>query len=295
MGLDKVSLRKATDEDLNLLFKISSTAMRPVVETLNPGKVFNETEEFEKFKAKFDPSKLDVIQYEGKDVGRLRIVRSPESIYIGGIQILPEYQGKGIGTALLADLIKEAEGSGLPILLEVHDVNEKAIAFYKGLGFKEGEKIGNQTVMRYLPVYLQKASETDIETLLRLEQSVAGSHTYSPMLEEDEWKEELAKSTVFLIKNGDDVVGSISYEQKSPQHMHISGLVVTPSHQRQGIARDVLTQVLDEHPAATRIELVTHPDNPALKLYESLGFTMEGRKENYYGDGEPRLVLALVR
>jgi len=48
-------------------------------------------------------------------------------------------------------------------------------------------------------------------------------------------------------------------------------------------------------PITKRIELVTHPDNPALKLYESLGFTVESRKENYWGDGEPRLVLAIVR
>lgn len=295
MSLDKVSLRKATEEDLNLLFRISNTAMRPVLETLNPGKVFDEAEEFEKFKAKFDSSKLDVIQYEGKDVGRLRVVRSPESIYLGGIQILPEYQGKRIGTVVVTNLIKEANGSGLPILLEVHDVNEKAIAFYKGLGFKEGGKVGNQTVMKYLPAYLQRASETDIETLLNLEKSVAGSPTYSPMLKEDEWKEALENGIAYLIKSGEEVVGNISYEEKNPQHMYISGLVVSPSHQGQGIARTALTQVLKEHPDATRVDLVTHPDNPALKLYESLGFKIEDRKENYYGDGEPRLVLALLR
>jgi GNAT superfamily N-acetyltransferase len=145
------SLRKAKQEDLLFLYKVSTNAMRPVSERLNPGKQINEEQEFAKYKERFDPQKIEVIQYEGKDVGRLRVVRSPESIYIGGIQILPEFQGKGLGTALFKALIDESNATNLPIVLEVHDVNEQAIAFYTKLGFDSGEKVGNQTVMKFLP------------------------------------------------------------------------------------------------------------------------------------------------
>lgn len=146
-----VSLRRASEEDLAFLFNVSTEAMKPVVQTLNPDKVFNEQEEVEKYKAKFRPEEIDVIQYEGKDVGRLRVVRSEESIYVGGIQILPEFQGKGIGTSIFTNLIQESEQSGLPIILEVHDVNEQARNFYKKLGFEEGEQVKDQKVMKYSP------------------------------------------------------------------------------------------------------------------------------------------------
>lgn len=44
--------------------------------------------------------------------------------------------------------------------------------------------------------------------------------------------------------------------------------------------------------SAPKIDLVTHPENTkAIRLYESLGFKIAERKENYYGDGEPRVVL----
>ena len=44
-----------------------------------------------------------------------------------------------------------------------------------------------------------------------------------------------------------------------------------------------------------KIELVTHPQNTAaLKLYSKYGFIVTGQKENYYGDGEPRLILTKV-
>lgn len=145
------TLRSATEADLPFLFKVSTEAMEPVHEALHPGEEFNEEQEFEKYKNKFEPNKIQVIQYEGKDVGRLRVVRSSESIYIGGIQILPEFQGKGIGTALFTELIEESEQTGVPITLEVHDVNQSAINFYKKLGFKESGKEENKMVMKFTP------------------------------------------------------------------------------------------------------------------------------------------------
>lgn len=142
-------LRKATNADLEFLFRVSTLAMKPVSEALNPDKKFDEEVEFEKYKAKFDADKIDVIQYMGEDVGRLRIVRSPENIYVGGIQILPEFQGKGIGTAIFEELIKESNTLSIPITLEVHDINERAINFYKKLGFALVKNIENKIVMEY--------------------------------------------------------------------------------------------------------------------------------------------------
>jgi ribosomal protein S18 acetylase RimI-like enzyme len=146
------NLRQATHEDLEFLFKVSTLAMRPTVLAINPDREFNEQEEKEKYKEKFVPNEIDIIQFEGQDVGRLRVVRSADSIYVGGIQILPEFQGKGIGTAIFKELIRESEQLNVPITLEVHDVNQDAIRFYEKLGFKSKSKEGNQTGMTYTPV-----------------------------------------------------------------------------------------------------------------------------------------------
>lgn len=143
---------------------------------------------------------------------------------------------------------------------------------------------------------LKKATVADIPILLGLEKSVLGTNTYSPMLEEGEWKEELQNGTVYLIKEDNAVVGNISYEKKGGNNAHISGLVVDPRFSGRGIARESLKRVINELKDFKRIDLVTHPDNlVALGLYQSFGFIIESRKENYYGDGEPRLVLVLQR
>lgn len=141
----------------------------------------------------------------------------------------------------------------------------------------------------------QKANEADIAELIAVEKSIGDIHTYSSMVEEGEWKDELQSNDIFLIKEGDRVVGSISYEEKSPEHLYISGVVVRPEFQGKGIARTALQKVLNEHAHVPRIDLVTHPDNPARRLYESLGFVIESRQENYWGEGEPRLVLVHKR
>jgi len=139
---------------------------------------------------------------------------------------------------------------------------------------------------------LAPASVADIPTLIDIEKAVGNQRTYSPMLKESAWKEELKNSTVCLIQCDGAVVGNFSYEQKDSTHVYITGLVIRPEFQRRGIARNILTQFLDERKDVATIGLVTHPDNPALKLYQSVGFVVEGRRENYYGDGQPRLILS---
>lgn len=144
-------LRKATVEDLPFLFRVVTDAMKPVTDAINPGVVVDEAKKYEEYSAKFETGTVDIIQYNGKDVGRLRVVRTPESIYVGGIQLRPEFQGKGIGTSIFNELINESRQTGIPIVLEVHDVNIIALDFYRNLGFEDGEKVGNQTVMRFVP------------------------------------------------------------------------------------------------------------------------------------------------
>ena len=147
-----------------------------------------------------------------------------------------------------------------------------------------------------MPINLKRATEADIPVLIEIEKSVAGTNLYSPSLTREEWLEEFASGPVYLIEKDGEVAGNASYQKKGEDHVYLSGLVVSPRFQGQGIGKEVLIRFLDEFKNVKRVDLVTHPDNArALKLYESLGFVVESRKENYFGDGEPRLVLVLKR
>src|SRR3989344_5343907 len=135
----------------------------------------------------------------------------------------------------------------------------------------------------------------DIETYIALERRVV-SRTYSAMLTIEEVAELIKKGPVYLIKNGDIVVGSISYEMRPDSTVYLSGLVIDPTYQGRGFGKIALEQILREVEDAPRIELLTHPDNiKAISLYRSLDFKITGRIENPYGDGEPRVIMTRQR
>lgn len=142
-------------------------------------------------------------------------------------------------------------------------------------------------------INLRKATIADLELLISIEKSVLNLKTYSAMITEEEWKEELSKSKVYIIEKDGAAIGNISYEIKNDNHAYLSGFVVIPDFQGQGIGREVLVMILEELKSMRRIDLVTHPHNAkAIMLYLSFGFIIESWKDNYFGDGEPRIVLS---
>ena len=138
---------------------------------------------------------------------------------------------------------------------------------------------------------LVKATIKDIKMLLEVEKTAQGLRTYSGDFSEKEIEEWLESDTIYLIKNKDIIMGSISYEVKDAENVYISGLVIKPEFQKQGLGGQAMKKILEELKECKKISLVVHPDNPAVKLYQSLGFKNTGCKENYYGDGEPRLMM----
>jgi len=140
------------------------------------------------------------------------------------------------------------------------------------------------------------ATEKDIPTFIALEKSIGNLRTYSNMTDEKEAKDEFKKNIVHFIQYDDEIVGSVEYEIKGPDHAYISGLLVNPKFQGKGIGRETMKWLLKKLQNIKTIDLVTHPDNiVAVNLYKSLGFTIGKRIENYFGDGEPRIILALEK
>ena len=79
---------------------------------------------------------LSVIESEGHSIGRLRVIRTDEKITLAGIQLLPEFQNKRIGTTLIEELKREAEQKTIPLYISVEKDNPNAQRLYKRLGFR---------------------------------------------------------------------------------------------------------------------------------------------------------------
>ena len=142
---------------------------------------------------------------------------------------------------------------------------------------------------------LIRATLQDIHALLDIEKTAEGKKTYSGYFNEKEIEDWICRDVVYLIKNNGSVVGSISYEVKSATNVYISGLIIKPEFQKQGVAKFAMLELLKELKRFKRLDLVVHPDNiGAIKLYNSLGFETESLKENYFSDGEPRLLMIKI-
>ncbi len=139
----------------------------------------------------------------------------------------------------------------------------------------------------------QQATDQDVDSFLALERRSGDPRLYGPLTGPEDALREINTSTLLFIHVGDALVGTAGYRVRPDKSVYVGNVSIDPDYRRQGIARAAMIFILDVNNAAPRIDLVTHPENePALRLYLSLGFKVESRQENFFGDGEPRLVLA---
>ena len=141
-------------------------------------------------------------------------------------------------------------------------------------------------------IILKRATLNDLPEIAKLEKT-ASSKIYSARVEENELKDFINNEFVFLVKKGDKVIGLVAYKIIKNKIAHINGLVINPEFQGQGFAKQTMSLLLGKIGRRPRIELVVHPHNtPAISLYLSLGFIIEAWRNNHFGDGQPRLVMA---
>lgn len=134
--MHNLTLRKATGSDSDFAYQIKKAAFRQYVEQVWG---WDESEQRRFHQRRYASQEFRVIQLSGVDVGILATVREHDCVKLNQIYILPEYQGRGIGTACTRRVIEEAAACGLTVRLQVLKVNPRAILLYQRLGF---ERIG---------------------------------------------------------------------------------------------------------------------------------------------------------
>ena len=86
------------------------------------------------------PNQKKMIAKEGdKVVGVATMVKNDTTNELKTIYVLPDYQGRGIGT-MLWESVKDFAGPAKDVVVHVADYNERAIRFYEKLGFVDTGK-----------------------------------------------------------------------------------------------------------------------------------------------------------
>jgi ribosomal protein S18 acetylase RimI-like enzyme len=136
-----ITLRPATSADKQFCFRLHKAAMGDYVTGIWG---WDERVQRDFHARAFDPRRWQIIRANGTDVGMLDVERRPDEVYLARIEILPGYQGRGIGTRLIKMLIDEARHSDKAFALDVLANNHRAQALYERLGLAEVGRRGER-------------------------------------------------------------------------------------------------------------------------------------------------------
>jgi ribosomal protein S18 acetylase RimI-like enzyme len=129
----RMRLRRATSADSEFAFLTKKTTLGPYIRQVWGWK---EDVQRQLHEDRFARRDYQVIQVSGVDVGILVCERQPDHVAVHQLFVLPEHQGQGIGTLCMGRILADAGAAELPVRLDVLKVNQRALRFYHGLGFR---------------------------------------------------------------------------------------------------------------------------------------------------------------
>jgi [ribosomal protein S18]-alanine N-acetyltransferase len=142
-------------------------------------------------------------------------------------------------------------------------------------------------------ITIRPAHLDDLDAIILLERS---GFPASEQWSERTWRGELlAEHRTILLARAQHPVGVISINTTG-ELADLHRLVVEPRSRRQGIGTDLLRAGLDivrRHGVREMILDVGYHNEPAIALYQQLGFEQLTARQNYYGPGQHALILKL--
>ena len=125
--------RQARAEDQEFAYVVQRAAYEDVV--CRQFGQWDEAWQRQHFIEKWNPKRYEIVEKEGCPIGVLSVSRTQVEVCIIEIQLLPAYQGQGIGTELLQQELLFADERNLPVRLQVLRAN-RARGLYERLGFQ---------------------------------------------------------------------------------------------------------------------------------------------------------------
>lgn len=100
------------------------------------------------YRAYFPHATHEMILADGQPVGRLYVDRRDTEVRILDITLLPQARGRGIGTHILLNLMKEAEQRKKLCSIYVESFN-RSLGLFQRLGFVKKEESGASWLMEW--------------------------------------------------------------------------------------------------------------------------------------------------
>jgi len=210
-----------------------------------------------------------VLLADGEPSGIALIARRGWTSRLAAMGIAQETRGKSAGTWFMERLIKEArERNDREMVLEVIEQNEPAVRLYKRHGF--------QTVRRLIGLKNQDAKQDEKSDLQEMDLREMGRLILQYGLPDLPWQ--LSGETIALLnpparayKNGGAYV---AISNPDAEHIVIWSLLVEPKARGNGLAVEMLNQILANHEGKTWHVPAIWPEEFGV-IFERAGFQRE--------------------
>ena len=130
-----LEVRAATAADDEFLFNLHRRALGDVIEaTWGP---WDDNLQRRFHRDWFDPGRIEVVLVDGELAGMMEAYLGPgDTFYISRVEVSPSRQNRGVGTALMRQLLERARRSGA-VAVELHVLHlNRARVLYERLGFR---------------------------------------------------------------------------------------------------------------------------------------------------------------
>ena len=98
------------------------------------------------YRSYFPQAVHDMILVDGEPVGRIYVDRRADEIRILDVTMLTESRGRGIGTRIIQELMKEADDQDQSLSIYVESFN-RSLGLFQRLGFVKAEETGASWLM----------------------------------------------------------------------------------------------------------------------------------------------------
>ena len=219
------------------------------------------------------------------------------------ISLYRDYRGKGIGTAMMRRMLEMLKEQGYErASLAVRKANY-AVRMYEKVGFRIIDENEEEYIMvcdlqgSAVEIHYRRLTLDDLETFIQMrinqlrEEGATEDIDLAPALR-DYYVRHMADGTFvsWLAVDGDKIIGTsgMSFVEKPPYYGCPSGRIgllssmfTDPSYRRRGIAKELLTKVVDEARAYGCGTVQITASDMGVLLYTDFGFVKNGNFMQY--------------
>ncbi|WP_309713911.1 GNAT family N-acetyltransferase [Armatimonas sp.] len=138
---DGLTRRPATDSDRELLYQLYASTRADEMAVVPWSELEKSVFLRQQFQSQhtyyhqtWPHATYDIVELHGEPIGRIYVDVRPDELGLMEITLLPEHRGKGLGTALIQQVLAQAASQGLGVGLFVEPQNP-AQRLYARLGF----------------------------------------------------------------------------------------------------------------------------------------------------------------